>query len=122
MGLDIYFTTQQYIVSSNFRKINCLVAWFSTHLASVSTATLENCTDYPISKQELYQLLDDVDKVLNNPALARKLLPTCKGFFFGSYVYDTSYFNNLRYVKSEVTHILETHCFDNEKLNVFIWY
>lgn len=58
-------------------------------------------------------------KVIKNPALAQKLLPTGEGFFFGSYEYDEWYYKDLQDTKK----ILESAVKDYDtKDSVSIYY
>ncbi|MBO7615009.1 MAG: hypothetical protein J6T15_04875 [Bacilli bacterium] len=57
--------------------------------------------------------------VIKNPKTAKKLLPCCKGFFFGSYNYDDFYLDQLYDVKMQLIEILKT--VDFNKYNAYYW-
>jgi hypothetical protein len=44
-----------------------------------------------VSREQLARLLETVDQVLADKALAASLLPTQAGFFFGDTAYDEGY-------------------------------
>lgn len=45
--------------------------------------------------------------VIENPAVAMALLPTCSGFFFGSEQYDEYYFEDVKHTKEAIDVVLE---------------
>jgi hypothetical protein len=51
----------------------------------------ESCRETPVSKAQLEELLQTVERVLQNPDLAKELLPPRPGFFFGSTDIDEYY-------------------------------
>ena len=50
--------------------------------------------------EELLELKILCEKVLENNNLAKELLPSSNGFFFGSTEYDSGYFEDLKYTVS----------------------
>lgn len=52
-------------------------------------------------------------KVIEGSSVAKELLPTCSGFFFGGTEYDEWYYKNLEYTKERIEEILEETDFDN---------
>ena len=89
----------------NFRKINFLYAYFSDRLVD------ESCV---VFKADLEDIIERCDKVLesNSVELAKELLPTCDGFFFGGTEYDTYYFYDVKYVREKFKEFLDD--FDEE--------
>ena len=49
-------------------------------------------------KEQVEDLKNRCEKVLNNHTLAKDLLPTMKGFLFGSTEYDENYYNDVKQV------------------------
>lgn len=94
MGLDINFYKQQLSDIGYFRKVNFLVKFFEN-----MGYKLENCIPIEIIKEDVEELLDRCNKVLENHELAKELLPSVSGFFFGSVEYDELYFDDVERVK-----------------------
>ena len=53
-------------------------------------------------------------KIIEDASVARELLPTTEGFFFGSTDYDQWYLADIESTIEQITKILETTDFDNE--------
>lgn len=93
MGLDLFFSRRSERYIGYFRKVNFLVKYFENKGFDV-----ENQTPLDISKEEIEELIDRCEKVLQNNDLAKELLPTMSGFFFGSTDYDEYYFDSVKEV------------------------
>ena len=125
MGLDMYLTRKTYIgaqyehrnvkgtiditingkqIPINFnrvcyveedvgywRKANAIHKWFVDNVQN----GVDDCKDYYVPKEKLEELLDICKKVKENHELAKELLPTTNGFFFGSIDYDEYYFEDI---------------------------
>ena len=91
MGLDVFF--ERHKIVGYFRKVNFLVYYFKELGFDV-----ENQTPLYITKEQVEELKNRCEKVLNNHTLAKDLLPTMKGFFFGSTEYDENYYNDVKQV------------------------
>ena len=94
-----------YTLTSNlgyWRKANQIHRWFVENVQDWA----DDCGSYVVSKEKLKELLDIcyqvkdsitlIDNVENtkriaDPAIAKKLLPTYDGFYFGSFDYDQCY-------------------------------
>jgi len=59
----------------------------------------DKCQQMYVDNDVLVELLDICKKIIKNPKLAKKLLPTKEGFFFGSYHYDEWYLNGIKATK-----------------------
>lgn len=94
MGLDIYFQHRTTKDIGHFRKVNFLVKYFTDLGFDV-----ENQTPFEINRDMVINLIDRCRLVLGDHSLAKKLLPTMNGFFFGSTNYDDHYFANVEAVK-----------------------
>lgn len=103
MGLDIYFIKRKKRQGNSnedfddgqkelayFRKVNCLVAFFEDNYDYDRESW-----DMEITKDMCRHLLDNCASVLEDNDLARELMPTAPGFFFGSTDYDEYYFDDL---------------------------
>ena len=53
-------------------------------------------------------------KYIKDPSVAKELLPTTRGFFFGGTDYDEWYLEDIEDTIKQITEILETTDFDNE--------
>lgn len=77
---------------------------------------------YKISREDLLNLLSDIDTILNTEeskrnSVAKDLLPTQSGFFFGNTEYDPVYYGHLQYTKEKLQNLL-----NNVDINNFIYY
>lgn len=109
-----------------WRKANQIHRWFVDNVQN----GVDNCKKYPVTRKQLNDLLELVNKVLKasklvkgdvsqgqsyhngefidiigpgktieDPTVAKQLLPTQKGFFFGNYGYDECYIDDLKDTK-----------------------
>lgn len=76
-----------------FRKVNFLVGFFEEY------GEVENCKPLVIHPEYIDDLKDRCEEVLEDHEEAGTLLPTCPGFFFGTYEYDEWYFKSVEEVK-----------------------
>lgn len=124
MGLDMFLTVRE---KSNpvwdwenedeevyWRKANQIREWFVKNLKYEQDPESDSLENVRVPKEKLEELLGTVITVLNNPYLADKLLPTKAGFFFGSYNYDSWYFNQLESTKCQLEEILSTTNFETQ--------
>lgn len=56
----------------------------------------DNCKPIHVRGSQLKELVERCKKILDNPSLAKELLPTKAGFFFGSTDYDEYYMDDLK--------------------------
>lgn len=85
-----------------WRKANHIHNWFVINCQD----GVDECQTTPVDREQLQDLLDTVTQVLDNHGLARELLPTQSGFFFGGTDYDEYYFQDLEYTKERITLLL----------------
>jgi len=78
-----------------WRKANHIHRWFVEHCGN----GVDECQDMYIEQEDLEQLLETCTKVLEDHSLAKTLLPTQDGFFFGGTDYDEYYFRDTEYTK-----------------------
>lgn len=131
MGLDMYLTAKRYIydfddegtalrdalkdLSVNgmevkelsycagyWRKANHIHKWFVDNVQG----GVDNCAEYLVSVEDLENLLALVNEVLTHTKKAKELLPTSNGFFFGSDLYDESYYEDLIHTKAIIENVL----------------
>ena len=79
-----------------WRKANQIHKWFVDNCGN----GIDECQDIYVRYNDLVELLNTVQKVLDNHELAKDLLPTCSGCFFGSEEYDEYYFKDLEDTKN----------------------
>ena len=91
-----------------WRKANQIHHWFVENVQ----AGVDDCGTYSVSLEQLGELRDLCNKVIDNPDLAEKLLPTTSGFFFGDTTYDEYYFQEL-----QSTVDIINRCLGDEKLS-----
>lgn len=70
--------------------------------------------DLKIGLHDITDILDRVDRVLENNELAIELLPTLESLDFGNKEYNDLYFNELKEVKTSLTKIKNEWDNDNE--------
>jgi hypothetical protein len=79
-----------------WRKANAIHNWFVENVQK----GVDECQESYVDTEQLKNLLAIVNEVLENPSKAEQLLPTTKGFFFGSQEYDEYSFQDLRDTKA----------------------
>ena len=80
-----------------WRKANAIHNWFLENCAARDRwdDPIDDCRPIEVPVEKLEELLDDCKKVLKDKSLAKELLPTADGFFFGSTEYDEYYFDDI---------------------------
>jgi hypothetical protein len=123
MGLDMYLQTEQYVSDYEekglevieaiqkvntgnlkdfkatriifelgyWRKANAIHGWFVRNVQEGE----DKCQTSYVPLEKLQELRDVCKKILDNVDLAAELLPSTKGFFFGSYEYDEYYLRDI---------------------------
>ena len=122
MGLDMHLNAERYLWSSDapdgalkqkiaallgtpgkmevtgitceamyWRKANAIHNWFVKNVQG----GVDECQRADVSKEQLGELVDLCKQVLANKELAKELLPTQAGFFFGNTEFDDWYFESL---------------------------
>lgn len=94
-----------------FRKVNFVYQFFSDKLED------ECCF---VTKSDLEDMIDRCDKVLKNHKLAKKLLPTRSGFFFGSTDYNEWYFKDVEDVREQFKKLLDGFNEDTDVIYVIM--
>ena len=75
-----------------WRKANAIHRWF---VANVQEG-VDNCEAFHVPREKLQELRGECLKVINDPGLAEKTLPTQSGFFFGNTDYNEWYMEDLQ--------------------------
>lgn len=101
-------------------EVSCQVAYWRKANA-IHKWIVDNCADGRDECQEIYmpidkliELKDTCGDVLENHSLAKDLLPTCEGFFFGGQEYDEWYYRDVKYTYDILTKLIN---FLNEHSN-----
>jgi len=92
-----------------WRKANQIQEWFNKRCVQKHGREMENCEDFEVTKEDLEDLLKDLEAVNNDHSLAGKLLPTASGFFYGSTEYDEWYFEDIERSIRDIKGVLDVH-------------
>ena len=94
---DLRISRQTNYEVGYWRKANQIHNWFMQNCARRDEYDnpIDDCRPIEITVDKLEKLLDDCKKVLADHSLAKKLLPTADGFFFGSTAYDDYYLGQI---------------------------
>ena len=74
-----------------WRKANQIHDWFVNNVQGGE----DECRAHRVGREQLQELKDTCLAVLDNRSLAKELLPSASGFFFGGTDYDEWYFSQL---------------------------
>lgn len=86
-----------------WRKCNAVHKYFVENCAN----GVDDCNPIVISLEKLEELKHLVSIVLENPSKAGELLPTCRGFFFGSDKHDEWFWEDMRYTKTALEEVIK---------------
>lgn len=108
-----------------WRKANHIHKWFVENVQD----TVDDCDSYIVTEEQLEDLLEICEIVLEhstlvyedeeyivNSNIAKKLLPTSSGFFFGSEEYDQWYYRDVEYTVELLKKVLAETDFDKEMI------
>ena len=94
-----------------WRKANHIHNWFVENVQGGE----DDCRSHEVTKEQLQDLLEACRVVKNaNQAIAKKLLPTAEGFFFGDTDYDEWYFKDIETTIAIIKKVLAETDFDHE--------
>lgn len=85
-----------------WRKANHIHNWFVQNVQKGK----DDCKEYWVSLDELEELYKACELVLSDNSLAKEILPTTDGFFFGDTGYDEYYFETLKYTREIIHNIM----------------
>ena len=149
MGLDMHLIDKDQNELCYWRKANQIHRWFVEHVQDniddcnsyyVKKRDLEellstcrvvvrsaNLIDGYVQNGYRYENnkrmpIFEEGKVVENPTVAKQLLPTFKGFCFGHYDYDQYYISDLNYTINKLENILKTFDFKNNRLFYQSWW
>jgi len=111
-GIDINKVSYIEFEVGYWRKFNALHKWFVTNVQK----GVDECQASDVSTDDLKKLLDILNKILGGKTkaervkIAKMLLPSTDGFFFGGTDYDVYYFNSVK----ETKELIEQELKDNE--------
>jgi len=92
-----------------WRKANAIHLWFIDNCAEGN-----NDNEMHVTPDKLEELLDIINKVLENTREASELLPTTSGFFFGDTNYGEYYFETLKDTKKQLEELMESTNWENQ--------
>lgn len=94
---DLTISRQTNYEVGYWRKANHIHNWFMQNCARRDEYDnpIDDCRPIEVTVDKLEKLLDDCKKVLADHSLAKELLPTKSGFFFGSTTYDDYYLGQI---------------------------
>lgn len=124
MGLDMFLHKVRKEEVAYWHKANAIHGWFCRKFEEKYGQKLENCEEFYLEKEDLINLRNDCEKVLKASKLdpstkliadtkvAKEILPTTSGFFFGSTDYNEGYIQDLKETVEAIENILETVNFE----------
>ena len=94
---DLRISRQTNYEVGYWRKANQIHNWFMQNCTRRDEYDnpIDDCRPIEITVDKLEKLLDTCKKVLADHSLAKELLPTADGFFFGSTAYDDYYLGQI---------------------------
>jgi hypothetical protein len=101
-----------------WRKANQIHNWFVENIQD----GIDDCTYHrEVTEEDLEELLDVCKRVYNSIAvgeqiIAKELLPTRQGFFFGDIDYDEYYVQDIEHTIDIITEVLETTDFETQMI------
>jgi hypothetical protein len=98
VATDIYGVNVE-VTCAYWRKANQIHNWFVSNVQGGN----DNCGEYYVSQDKLNELLDLVNKALDNKD--PNLLPPREGFFFGGTDIDEWYWQDLKNTKAKLERI-----------------
>jgi len=69
---------------------------------------VDKCQEIDLNTENIKTIIGICEEILKDHSLAKELLPTSNGFFFGSQEYDEWYFKDIEYTLSLFKDILDT--------------
>ena len=119
MGLDMYLYKLEKEKIGYLRKANMIHYWIEKRILANNPEIKEiyNTEYYGLTYNDLKTLYCDIDFVQKNPNMAKEILPTRPGFFFGNLQYNKIYFDTLQETKKQLKRILD----ENTPEDVFIY-
>ena len=109
MGLDMYLYKLEKKEIGYLRKANMIHYWIEKRILTNNPEIKEICSlgHYQLNYNDLKELYQDINFVLKNPQMAKEVLPTRPGFFFGNLHYNETYYKTLQEAKTQLKKILK---------------
>lgn len=117
MGLDMFVIDKEGSEEMYWRKANQIHSYFVKELQD----GIDDCGSYLIKKEVLEDLKNKIELIQKDKSLAKDLLPTQSGFFFGGTDYDDYYFFQLENTLEWVNKTLENWCEKDEIFYATSW-
>lgn len=96
-----------------WRKENAIHQWFVDHVQDEK----DDCNyHHEVNKDTINKLLDICYEIKRNHSKAKNLMPTQRGFFFGSCNYDEYYFEGIDDTIKILKNVLKTTNFDTQMI------
>ena len=120
MGLDMYLSKVKREEVGYWRKANQVRAWLVNRARTYGMDIEDtDCVVIELFRNDIVDLIADCKAVLDNHELASKLMPTSRGFFFGSMEYDDCYFSDLQQTVDMLEPLLEEVDWDSETIEYY---
>ena len=101
-----------------WRKANAIHAYFTRDVEEGE----DNCRTIPVRKKDLVDLQEKCIKILaGGPDVAKELLPTKGGFFWGSQAYDEWYLKDIEDTLDMVSEVLDDWKL-TDQVYYYAWY
>ena len=88
-----------------WRKANAIHQWFVDNCQD----GVDDCKEADVELEDLIKLRNLCKRVTNDNSLAKELLPTHSGFFFGSTDYDEWYFKDIEETYEMLDELINNH-------------
>ena len=123
MGLDMYLYKLEKKEIGYLKKANMIHYWLEKQILTNNPEIKEICSlgHYRLTYNDLKTLYQDINLVLKNPQMAKEILPTRPGFFFGNLQYNQTYYKTLQEAKTQLQKILEKNT-PNDKFIYTPWW
>lgn len=109
MGLDMYLKDETGKELDHFRKFNAVHGYIVGNYAG----GVDECQLIRLDKAAITDVYELLCLVSAEPGLAPKLLPVYEGPFFGSYWYDSGYFEHVVEAKKAFRELLDGFDFES---------
>lgn len=91
----------------SWRKANHIHKFFVDNVQE----GVDNCDKYYVEQSVLLDLRNRCELILKDNSVAKNILPTCEGFFFGDAEYDDWYFNEIEETKTMLDKLIKESWF-----------
>lgn len=119
MGLDMYLIRRdkagkyREYEAAEWGKANHIRQWFVNNTGYPKEG---NTMLHKVTREQLENLVSDCLKVMEDKSLAKKIMPTAGGYFFGDTNIDKYYFGKLQVTVEMVTEVIDETDWDNEDI------